>query len=558
MDSIVNRTESMTQAESMRQEEYTDRRESMEHTVGAKQADCARKAAQRPETGYSRILRENYTIFGIGAFLYGCFYAFCMFRNPSGITYPFFVAGSLGLFCWWLQKLGLPIKKGSWLYMGAAMLLAVSCAVTGDVRIRFFNKAGILLLITSMLLTQMYATKGWELGKYLSAIARLWFMSVGELAKPFTHTIQYIKDRVREKNSKNIYVLIGILLTLPVFFVILVLLSSADAIFRGMTERLLEMIRPWDVVQVMLMIFWGFGVTYCVFSYYCKQEIGETVKDKKLGEPIVAGILTGSLSAMYLVFSVIQLLSLFLGKMTLPQGYTYAMYAREGFFQLLAVGIINFLIVMGVLSFFRESKAVKCILFVMSICTFIMIASSALRMIIYIQYYYLTFLRLLVLWALGLLALLFAGIVCRIWKKEFPLFVYCCTVVTCMYIGLSYSRPDYWIARVNLSAAEETKSSFFAGDETVDFWYLSQLGSDAAPAIADYLKEEGVLDVEGAVRFQKNGGSFYYVVDWEGESGKKNLGKVYLGRMSEELENHRGIRRWNLSWHMADMIMGKH
>ena len=57
---------------------------------------------------------------------------------------------------------------------------------------------------------------------------------------------------------------------------------------------------------------------------------------------------------------------------------------------------------------FRESKILKAILTIMSLCTFVMIASSAVRMIIYIRYYYLTYLRILVLWALALLTLLFA------------------------------------------------------------------------------------------------------------------------------------------------------
>ncbi|MFR8843973.1 MAG: DUF4153 domain-containing protein [Waltera sp.] len=51
-------------------------------------------------------------------------------------------------------------------------------------------------------------------------------------------------------------------------------------------------------------------------------------------------------------FSGIQIFGLFLGKMQLPEGYTYAQYAREGFFQLLAVSILNLILVLVCLSFF--------------------------------------------------------------------------------------------------------------------------------------------------------------------------------------------------------------
>ena len=91
--------------------------------------------------------------------------------------------------------------------------------------------------------------------------------------------------------------------------------------------------------------------------------------------------------------------------MRLPEGYTYSSYARQGFFQLLAVCIINLIIVLVCLGFFRESRVLKGILTVISLCTYIMVASSAYRMILYIQICQLTFLRIIVLWALAVTAL---------------------------------------------------------------------------------------------------------------------------------------------------------
>jgi len=75
---------------------------------------------------------------------------------------------------------------------------------------------------------------------------------------------------------------------------------------------------------------------------------------------------------------------LFIGNMQLPEGYTYSGYAREGFFQLLAVCILNLLLVLICLYLFRENIVLKLILTLISGCTYIMILSSALRMIMYI------------------------------------------------------------------------------------------------------------------------------------------------------------------------------
>ena len=32
---------------------------------------------------------------GLGCFLYALFYTFCLYHNTAGITYPFFVGGTL-------------------------------------------------------------------------------------------------------------------------------------------------------------------------------------------------------------------------------------------------------------------------------------------------------------------------------------------------------------------------------------------------------------------------------------------------------------------------------
>lgn len=194
-------------------------------------------------------------------------------------------------------------------------------------------------------------------------------------------------------------------------------------------------------------------------------------------------MITGLLSIPYLLFSVIQVLYLFLGNMTLPAGYTYAQYAREGFFQLLAVCIINLGIVLICLHLFRDSRILKTILLVLSGCTFIMILSSALRMILYIDTYALTFLRLFVLWSLAVIFLLMAGITAFIFYKRFPLFRFGIAVVTVCYLALSFSRPDSFIARYNLANG-------------ADYEYLSRLSADAAPVILDPANNPYLISVE--------------------------------------------------------------
>lgn len=501
---------------------------------------------KKPDTEQTKKMKENFQIFGVASFLYACLYAFCMYRNSSGVTYPFFIAGSLLYICFCFAKLGISLKKGSSFYMISMMLLAVSTFCTDDGRIINLNKLGIFLLTISFLLSAIYDTRKWNLGKYLGAICQTVFMAIGELARPFGDARWYVKNKMDRKNSKLVYTLLGLLIALPILMVVFALLNSADAVFRDMANRLLEHFNLGNVLLVLFMWAFMFLASYCIISYLCKKEISQEVKNHRKGEPVIAITIASLLTLLYLVFSVIQIVYLFMGKMTLPSGYTYAEYAREGFFQLLAVSILNLIFVLTGLNFFKESRILKGILTVMSLCTYIMIASSAMRMMIYIRWYYLTFLRIFVLWSLAVLFLIFTGIIISILKESFPLFRYSMVVVTLCYLVLSFSHPDYWIAKVNLASTDlETRSEFFEGEPYEDYRFLSRLSADAAPAILDLMGSEAAV--------------YFYMEDLSEmahdlglrSDSRQGFGYYYLDRLKEENENS-SFRTFNISRHMAE------
>lgn len=186
------------------------------------------------------------------------------------------------------------------------------------------------------------------------------------------------------------------------------------------------------------------------------------------------------LGSIYLVFSVIQILYLFMGNLELPGDYTYAEYARQGFFQLLFVCLINLILVLICLCYFRVNKALKAMLTLITGCTFIMIVSSWLRMQMYIRAYQLSYLRLLTLWMLAVLFLVMSGILIYIFREKFPLFRYSMVVVTVLFLLLAYAHPDRVIATYNLNedflATEETRNN-------IDIYYLHSLSVDALPVL---------------------------------------------------------------------------
>ncbi|MBO5657012.1 MAG: DUF4173 domain-containing protein, partial [Agathobacter sp.] len=403
-------------------------------------------------------------------------------------------------------------------------------------------KTGLFLLTISFVLGLFYDTGKWGLGKHLGTIIGSCFMAVGQIYTPFSDALWYVRNKLDKKNSKYLYALLGLVITIPIFAIVFLLLLSADLVFRDMAEKVLKNMSVGDVFLIGLLIVFMTMVGYCLMTLLAKGMVKEEVKEGKKWEPLVGIPVVLFLSLLYLVFSVIQILYLFIGNMQLPKEYTYAEYAREGFFQLLAVAILNLVIVLICLNRFKSNKFLKGLLVIMSLCTFVMIASSGLRMMIYIQYYYLTFLRILVLWALIVLTVLFLGVIIATIKGKFPLFRYSIVVVTCFYLCLSFSHPDYWIAKVNVDGTKETRSEFFKGDPYKDYYFLTNLSADAAPIMVEWVKENG---------YDLN----YYYWDYE-EDGTKDewdgtMGYMYLHNLQDRVGDI-GVRNFNLSRFVAD------
>ena len=155
----------------------------------------------KPETEQTKNLKSNFRSLSIACFIYACFYAFCMYRNGSGITYPFFLAGSLWFYCYCMKKLGVSSKRGSIFYMSSILLLGISTFLTADPRIIFFNKTGVWLLTISFLLHRFYQVHNWTFGRYLGYMICTLFGSLGEIHRPFTDFAGYRKTRTKKSSG---------------------------------------------------------------------------------------------------------------------------------------------------------------------------------------------------------------------------------------------------------------------------------------------------------------------------------------------------------------------
>ncbi len=432
------------------------------------------------------VMGENAWLFLIMALIYSLCFAFAFYRNYISITFPLITAATLSACGLFLRKSNIPWKKSNWWYVLCCMILGISTFLTANIFVIFFNTVGILLLITVFMLRQVYDDSRWGFGQYLANMIFLYLNMIPEVARPFIHLADSLKKRRKQQNKKKtaLYILLGVLIGFPMMIVVIILLSSADQIFSqvvgDLCYKLWEQIlfSPNAFLVTFLMVIEFFGI-YSFLSALALNNMPQWNSKRNKQNPITAITFLSMVTVIYLIFCVIQVVFLFTGGVLLPAGYTYAEYARQGFFQLLVVCIFNLILALCAMSLFEVNKILKGLLLLCSGCTYIMIASSAFRMILYISTYHLSFLRVLVLWFLAMLVLLMGGVVRTVLKPEFGLFRYSMIVVTFCYLVFSCGRPDVLVAEYNMAHMKEDISY-------EDLEYLAKLSLDTLPILNRY------------------------------------------------------------------------
>lgn len=323
------------------------------------------------------------------------------------------------------------------------------------------------------------------------------------------------------------------------------LLTASDPVFARYFRICVTVPDFGTAVRICFSFFSGFLMLYVCFAALFRQNLKNADPQGGPGANALTGITFASILALvYVLYSGIQILFLFLRR-GLPDGMTYSQYAHQGFWQLLAVSLINIVTVMVCIRVFEKHQILNLLLLVISVCTCVMTLSAAYRMMLYVGVYHLTFLRILVLWFLGLLTLIMGGVMVSIFRQEFHLFHYTAAVVTCCYIPFSFAGVDGIIASYNLEHMEHVSR------QDVNY-LLYDLSKDAAP----YVEQMADMDIENYIFTDED---YYYYRDepyeyqtQEDLSEFETIGEylepefqAYMGGILNQEKP--SLRKWNFS-----------
>ena len=143
------------------------------------------RIANVTETAGKPAVWKSAPFFLKASLLFSAFYVFCLYDNPSGITYPLFTAGLLGLYVIFLKRENGKLKKSSVFYMTAIFLLGLSNCLTDNGMVLWFNKLGSFLLYGILFVHNSCEDGTWRFLKYTGSLLQFGLSVVENLPAVF-------------------------------------------------------------------------------------------------------------------------------------------------------------------------------------------------------------------------------------------------------------------------------------------------------------------------------------------------------------------------------------
>lgn len=297
-------------------------------------------------------------------------------------------------------------------------------------------------------------------------------------------------DRARRLQSaagkKRGAILAGLGLSVPILAVLIFLLIRADAAFEGLMDLLPEMNLGEPVLAVLIGLPMGFFLYTRAAALHRAPKAAPSLWRGKTLNPVTLITVLAAVCAVYAVYLCSQL-AYFVGGFSgiLPQEYTLAEYARRGFFEMAWLSAINLGIIALAMALSGEkpSHAIRYLCLFIGIVTLFLVIAASAKMLLYIDAYGLTRLRVLTEVIMIFLALTTVFACARLFL---PKFAYMKAVILCaLFLGavVAWADVDTVVAAYNVSAYQSGRL------ETVDMRHLSSLSDGAIPYIARLTKD---------------------------------------------------------------------
>ena len=274
------------------------------------------------------------------------------------------------------------------------------------------------------------------------------------------------KSASNTKTKYFLHIFFGLLIGTPFIMIVIFLLSSADATFKNIFDNLFNF--DISIPKNIGTLIWSLPMATYLYALIYGSSIEDNSKsfnidkfnktmDNAASIPRLSLYTVNAvICCFYILFIGIQAIYFIdiLGG-SLPADFTYSDYARRGFFELLAVALINivFIAVAKILSVKNENnKYLRIHIILNSILTLVLISVAFAKMYLYISTYGLTTLRIIPSVFMIFLCFVFAFIIMGEFKKNFPVTKLSFYAGNILFVLLCLANIDAVVAQYNLNA----------------------------------------------------------------------------------------------------------
>lgn len=408
------------------------------------------------------------------------------FHGTVGVSYIVFVAAFYLVlylrfgFNFEHRRIGLLLMIGIWILVGSYLFYDSTV-------FRLFN----LVLIPAIVFFQIVLITSRKSLNW----SRLSFVRLvtGKFLDTMDYLVNYLSVVTRrlvrrnKKESTGIIrqVIIGLLIAVPILFIVIQLLMSADAVFAQVIEKIFFLRFEFDVINLAFRI--GFVLIAALFFFCVFKVLGKTTKreiemtidtKKKPWQGVIAITILIMLNLVYLLFIAIQFSYFF--NDGLQAGYTYADYARQGFFELLVVTLINWTVLISFMKRVSPDNAgvklsLKVLYSALIVASGVLLLSAFQRLSLYEEMYGYTIDRLLAHSFMLFLIVVFAYTLIRVWLENLSILHFYLISGFIFYVALNAINLEEIIVENNLERYEETGK--------IDIHYFDYIGAEGVKGL---------------------------------------------------------------------------
>ncbi|AYE35224.1 DUF4153 domain-containing protein [Clostridium septicum] len=390
--------------------------------------------------------------------------------------------------------------------VGISLILSFSYGIFTNDIFRIFNTLLIPISLFSGFLLLNYSDIPLELKRFIN----IFLERVLDL--PAVNSLNIVKilksvakeDKV-EKQSNIKSITLGLFISVPILIILSIILAGADNMFNYYIANMVNYINIDNIVTVVFKLLVSLVVMAFLFGLYysfeCKNKNVKEIKFKNVkyfNELTVVTMLI-AIGVLYIVFTKIQVSYLYLNSV-LPQEFDFSSYAREGFFQLVFIVIINLLLITFLKSETnvtsnKVGQILKGLYTLITLLSINMAISAIYKMSLYISAFGYTRLRILVQVFTVFLCLILVFLIFNIWKNK-NLLKPVIIVGAIIYVGLNYFNLDNYIVKKNI----DNKNL----ESRIDNQYLITLSLDAYESMLE-AKNKGLISDDEYIGWKYKG-----------------------------------------------------